>query len=35
VFYFVSQNSMSEIIIPFQKLSEKAKIPTQATFSDA
>ncbi len=26
---------MSEIIIPFQKLSEKAKIPTQATFSDA
>ena len=26
---------MSEISIPFQKLSEKAKIPTQATFSDA
>ena len=26
---------MSEIIIPFQKLSEKAKIPSQATFSDA
>lgn len=35
MFYFISQNSMSEIIIPFQKLSEKAKIPTQATFSDA
>jgi len=26
---------MSEITIPFQKLSEKAKVPTQATFSDA
>lgn len=26
---------MSEIIIPFQKLSEKAKVPSQATFSDA
>jgi len=26
---------MTEIIIPFQKLSEKAKVPTQATFSDA
>lgn len=26
---------MTEISIPFQKLSEKAKIPTQATFSDA
>ena len=26
---------MSELIIPFQKLSEKAKIPSQATFSDA
>lgn len=26
---------MAEITIPFQKLSEKAKIPTQATFSDA
>lgn len=26
---------MAEIIIPFQKLSEKAKVPTQATFSDA
>ncbi len=26
---------MAEITIPFQKLSDKAKIPTQATFSDA
>lgn len=26
---------MSELIIPFQKLSEKAIVPTQATFSDA
>ena len=26
---------MSEIIIPFQKLSEKGKVPSQATFSDA
>jgi len=26
---------MSEITIPFQKISEKAKVPTQATFSDA
>jgi hypothetical protein len=26
---------MSEIAIPFQKLSEKAKVPSQATFSDA
>jgi len=26
---------MSEIIISFQKLSEKAKTPSQATFSDA
>ena len=26
---------MAEIIIPFQKLSEKAKIPSQATSSDA
>jgi dUTP pyrophosphatase len=26
---------MSEITIPFQKLSEKAKIPSQATLSDA
>jgi len=26
---------MAEIIIPFQKLSDKAKIPSQATFSDA
>lgn len=26
---------MSEVIIPFQKLSEKAKVPSQATFSDA
>ncbi len=26
---------MSEISIPFQRLSEKAKIPAQATFSDA
>jgi len=26
---------MSEITIPFQKLSEKAKMPAQATFSDA
>ncbi len=26
---------MTEITIPFQKLSEKAKIPMQATFSDA
>jgi len=26
---------MIEIVIPFQKLSEKAKVPTQATYSDA
>lgn len=26
---------MSEIVIPFQKLSDKAKVPSQATFSDA
>ncbi len=26
---------MSKVIIPFQKLSEKARIPEQATFSDA
>lgn len=26
---------MNHVIIPFKKLSEKAKIPTQATFSDA
>ncbi|MFA7298340.1 MAG: dUTP diphosphatase [Candidatus Absconditabacterales bacterium] len=26
---------MLEVIIPFQKLSEKAKVPSQATFSDA
>ncbi len=26
---------MSEITIPFQKLSEKGKVPAQATFSDA
>ena len=26
---------MPEIIIPFQKISEKAKIPSQATLSDA
>ena len=26
---------MSEISIPFQKISEKAKTPSQATFSDA
>jgi hypothetical protein len=33
-FYFFIY-SMVEITIPFQKLSEKAKIPSQATFSDA
>ncbi len=26
---------MAELTIPFQKLSDKAKIPSQATFSDA
>lgn len=26
---------MAEIVIPFQRLSEKAKVPSQATFSDA